>query len=877
MAAHLAMTTNNVKPSHANAALHPEEENFDVFLQEELAHIGGGRSKRLGQAETDRSKAESPWSGIGLSGGGIRSACLALGVMQVLAEANLLKRFDYISTVSGGGYLGSSLQWWWARQTRNEKAADQISFGVTADDFPYGPSSRIAISNEQASTLRQGIKNLDFLRAHASYLTPGNELTIWSMIVVVLRTVAISLLIWLPLLVALFVGWHILDKLYFIGWAKQLGAVSPFGTRLPAYWDADAMRTCEGKFICQFYLRAGYAAFLYLFLLAVGFFAFVAVVYGFLSRTPQSRRSSKFFAFSAAGSIVTIVAGLAWLAKDTASLDDSAAAVLIVIMLLAGVVIVWVLAEILTPPSLNPSYWLRRLIEKWLGRLFIPSFVFLAIGLVPVANYYLGTSQPDELSSPTGSFAGVFSLLSGVASALYSYYAFVRNIVPGWASRIGATVGSLIYLYGTFVLAYWLSIVLVEQPSFLYGSDYAVRLVAACLVLLAFILSIYGNINFVGLHRYYRDRLMEAFMPSDASVDIMRTRRTSVADGLSVTDLASASLADPKDADFFPKPYPLINTNVILVKDDNPKFAGRGGANFLISPLFVGSSATGWQKTETYVGQNGPMTLPTAMAASGAAASASAGYIGTGVTMNPIVAAVMSLLNIRLGLWVANPAYSAELPFMRIPTFMNPGLWAGVLGRGHRRTNRFVELTDGGHFENLAMYELVRRKLGIILVVDGEADPTIGLSSLVSARNRIEQDFNAKLEFFEDQGPELLVMHPKKGYPLNANYAASPFIVGKLTYDDGTEGAFIYIKSNVTEDLDFSITGYLASNPDFPHQSTTDQFFSPDQFEAYRRLGASSAQKMINCLGLCTTIFDPAAILNAYRTDGPKVSHAVPD
>jgi hypothetical protein len=390
-------------------------------------------------------------------------------------------------------------------------------------------------------------------------------------------------------------------------------------------------------------------------------------------------------------------------------------------------------------------------------------------------------------------------------------------------------------------------------------------------LLVALGLGFVANINYVGLHRFYRDRLMEAFMPNDRSVESQRTSRSAVADSLSVAEIASSSTADENDPSFIPRPYPLINANVILINDDYPKYATRGGANFLISPLFVGSSATGWQPTIEYIGLNGPLTLATSMAASGAAASASAGFIGTGITMNPLVSAVMSLLNIRLGVWLGNPASQEKRKLRSIPTFFNPGFLAGVLGCGHTRTSGYVELTDGGHFENLAMYELVRRKLSLVIVVDGEADPTISLASLVSARNRIEQDFGARLEFFKDQGPELLVMHPEKGYPLGVKYARSPFIVGQLTYEDETLGTFIYIKSNLTAAIDFSVAGYLASNPDFPHQTTADQFFTPDQFEAYRKLGVESANTMIGTVKLSEFIGTPEKLIGTYLAEGPRL------
>src|SRR4051794_35726653 len=87
----------------SNEAVSPSEQ---TVIDNEKAAIGIYRSERLGEAD-------APWTGIGLSGGGIRSATFCLGVLQALAEKGLLRRFDYISSVSGGGYIATSLQWWW--------------------------------------------------------------------------------------------------------------------------------------------------------------------------------------------------------------------------------------------------------------------------------------------------------------------------------------------------------------------------------------------------------------------------------------------------------------------------------------------------------------------------------------------------------------------------------------------------------------------------------------------------------------------------------------------------------------------------------------------------------------------------------------------
>src|ERR1700675_533375 len=104
--------------------------------------------------------ATGEWTGIGLSGGGIRSATFSLGALQALASKNVLKDFDYISSVSGGGYTSAALQWHWANDN---------SYGTSKGNFPYGADFQ---SNNRL---------LAFLRGHARYLAPGSGLTFWSL------------------------------------------------------------------------------------------------------------------------------------------------------------------------------------------------------------------------------------------------------------------------------------------------------------------------------------------------------------------------------------------------------------------------------------------------------------------------------------------------------------------------------------------------------------------------------------------------------------------------------------------------------------------------------------------------------------------------
>src|SRR5215218_7987972 len=124
------------------------------------------------------------WTGIGLSGGGIRAATFCLGALQALASKNVLKDFDYISSVSGGGYTSAALQWLWSNSG---------SSGASKNNFPYG------------SDFQSNNELLAFLRSHARYLTPGSGLNFWSLPAVVFRTIFLNMFIWIPLSAAAFI------------------------------------------------------------------------------------------------------------------------------------------------------------------------------------------------------------------------------------------------------------------------------------------------------------------------------------------------------------------------------------------------------------------------------------------------------------------------------------------------------------------------------------------------------------------------------------------------------------------------------------------------------------------------------------------------
>jgi hypothetical protein len=195
-----------------------------------------------------------------------------------------------------------------------------------------------------------------------------------------------------------------------------------------------------------------------------------------------------------------------------------------------------------------------------------------------------------------------------------------------------------------------------------------------------------------------------------------------------------------------------------------------------------------------------------------------------------------------------------------VPNHFHPALSA--LLRGYHERYRFLELTDGGHFENLGLYELIRRRVRLIVVCDGTEDRGFQFESLQTALRRIGEDFGARVEFLRTHTmKDLMPAAGGHAYPRGLELAKRGFALAHLYYPSDLDPAgrplagarpahLIYLKTTLVRDLPLELLGYKGRNPDFPDQPTGDQFFEEDQFEAYRELGYRLGGAMITSLGL---------------------------
>jgi hypothetical protein len=237
------------------------------------------------------------------------------------------------------------------------------------------------------------------------------------------------------------------------------------------------------------------------------------------------------------------------------------------------------------------------------------------------------------------------------------------------------------------------------------------------------------------------------------------------------------------------------------------------------------------------------MTVPTAMAISGAAANPNTGVGGVGLTRNRLIAMLMAFIGLRLGYWLPNFA-RFRLPFW-LPNHVWPGLSA-VMPAGHHENDWFLELSDGGHFENLGLYELVRRRARLIILCDGAQDPNFAFEDLQRAQRRVAADFGATVALPALTLERLIPHKTDHRFPeSDLRLSETGHVVGTVHYADHSTAMLIYLKATLIEGLPVELLGYRGANPTFPDQSTADQFFDEEQFEAYRELGFTIAERMM--------------------------------
>lgn len=319
------------------------------------------------------------------------------------------------------------------------------------------------------------------------------------------------------------------------------------------------------------------------------------------------------------------------------------------------------------------------------------------------------------------------------------------------------------------------------------------------------------NINATGPHRIYRRGLSRTFVEPALGEAGQEPR-------LPLTKLADAA------------PYHLVNATVNLPGSKHSGLADRGCDFFLMSRHWMGSPVVGYAKTTQWKMDQDEPDLATAMAISGAAFSSNMG-LGSIAPMR----ALLAFLNVRLGYWIHHPRHKARKWIDAYPRFLC--LLYEMTGWRLHEKRPWLNLSDGGHIENLGVYELLRRRCKFVLCVDGEADPAHTFQGLLTMVRHAQIDLGVRID------PDLRELRPNR----ETGLCRSHYHMCRIEYPPKPGattpeiGLLLYVKLSLTGNESELIQRYRGNNPTFPHQTTLDQFFDEEQFEAYRQLGVHVA------------------------------------
>lgn len=879
-------------------------------------------------------------SAVCLSGGGIRSATFALGVLQGLAHVGLLRNIDYLSTVSGGGYTGGWLTAWLHRE--GKPGRDEIM-----RELDPAQAAQVGAIDEETP--------VDRVRRTCRYLAPQGgaaSADVWTLVMTMARNLLLNWFVILPLIAAALLIPHIYYALVFAfevetplaaacTWQQQGPAAQWFlalsiaGFLIPSGYivlnfAGRGGQWSQGRFLSLFLLPAVVACVSFtLFWSATPcdiqlgptvFLAGVVPAAGWLV-IGGARQGMRGIALAAGALVVSI--GTLWLAShqlapnlEQRNLLRGAGTAILLIGLGAAAKRMWrhdpgsdgssyrmrvgprtIFAALVAGYILGAGvYWMASFgfgfgveLREFYAAFAVP--MLLGIGLLQMTVFVgLASDELDDSSLEWWSRCAAWLAIAAVAWAAAGFLVFYMADLIEAGLRAVTRFLSMDHASGSALLA-----VLVPLVSSLAGlaarnsgtnasgkpSTFSQVLQAVALPLVIFmllssvawanlrimermeyhtfeaapctparapaqpergnpchpggaglgeVLRLFGGlivfgllvsrlvpINRFSLHGMYRQRLIRTFLGASR-----RDRRPNAFTGFDANDdLRVHDLADVR-------PLHVINTTLNAVSTTHVGRHETKAESFTFSPLHTGNRFVGYRPASHYgsdgTGPGTGISLGMALAISGAAASSAMGMYSSKAR-----AFLLTLANARLGLWFGNPGSAKTWRRSEPPLGIEP-LARELLGLTTDH-NPYVYLSDGGHYENLALWEMVARRCRYIIVSDGGCDPAYAFTDLSNAVRRIRLDLGIPIVF-----PPLQQSREGQG-TRNVHGAIGTIKYSAVDGPGAPDGTIVYLKATLSGDEPVDVRNFAATDPLFPHDSTANQFFDEARFESYRMLG----------------------------------------
>jgi hypothetical protein len=880
-----------------------------VQIDERRKNVGSDPVSSTGSTY-DRAAA-SGLMGLCFSGGGIRSATFNLGILQGLAELKLLRSFDYLSTVSGGGYVHQWFAAWIKRRSFEEVERQLVPLPETGNPGSHPEPLR-------------------WLRRYSNYLTPETGLltadtwvafATWLRNTVLNQIILISGLLFLALLPHVLVLHGVVPRhfpavaavvgtifylsfvaIYFVGRdLGTFGSPNPSGKRGIGQTKGTLRQEGVQRVIVLplmvsalllalvFPVISGrtFGFHLVLTCVASGFLLLVlALTIAFAGRAPLSylkthHRTAQFdnvgdfwrmpkcwvhlwFAVAILGLLIACVlaaaGGAAWVFGSfilvaklwswTGTLFPRFVLIVAPPLFLGAPLVTMLLLVGFLGRTFRDSYreWLSRL-AAWMGLFMLLWTLSMGFSLLShrVVLWLLWKLRSVGIpafvgwlaSTVGGLFAGKSAKSSGANSDKASSFSAVEVV---------AVAGPYIFIAGLLLVISALAEKILTAiapagPLAVFATYIAV--LAICLLFAWRV-----DINEFSLHAFYRNRLTRCYLGASNI-----PRHPNPFTGFDDSD-ADVAVSDLVPAKKYLGPFPIFCTALNLTFGEDLAWQERKAASFVFTPLYSGYDVpwtaakrestcrfNGFVRTATYAYPETGVHINTAVAISGAALSPNMGYHSS-----PLTAFLLTLFSVRLGWWLRNPrVLDEDGSALGAPDYYPPpsppfsllSLVNELLGRTNDTSN-YVYLSDGGHFDNMGLYELVRRRCRYIVICDSEEDGALNFEGIGMAIRK------ARIDFGVDVALDLRPLQRMK----DSEYSASHCVVGTVVYPEAPDnpGTVVYIKSVLTGDEPADVLNYKKQHPVFPNDSTTDQWFTESQFESYRRLGHH----------VCFSVFEPA-------------------
>lgn len=749
-----------------------------------------------------RGPVESPSpgrTGICCSGGGIRSAAFNLGALQALLDAGRLQTADYLAGVSGGSYIAAAFAM--VAKTGDDGCSDDSDPELIREQPPFAPGS----PEEQ------------YLRNRSAYLAPDGKARLYLLYRILLGMLVNVVFVALPV----------------FGVTVLLGVLvyrHSFPTLVTCTPHSDVACTSAG-------------------------------------------------AFSSDSVSLPL---LYWLIP--VALAVASALLALTVMLLP-------------PPPRSET--VTRGLQIWSTRLLIGAALLALLTvalpeLVALFHAHGAGSGTETGARPANdnrvAAIGIAGLIAGVIAALREVFADASKAVGAFGKfrarvrlvvvyAVAAVLGPLL-VYALVVFSMLLALANADSAS------HRTVLVVAALAALALFVAMYrlADITALSLHPFYRRRLCTAFAlkrirPTPPVPDTARAGEEQASEIRGNADAPRAAdeqqfergIAVERDYDKLvrlsetgldPRKWPtLIVCAAANISEPGATPPGRPITSFTFSSSTIGGPLVGATSTRRFEELFGALktggsdlTLPAAVAMSGAAIAPSMGK-----SAPRAVTFLLALANLRLGVWVRNPRWVAGCTgaWRRRPTPIH--LILELLGR-NRVDSRYLFVSDGGHYENLGLVELLRRGCTRIYCFDasgGECEALGDAVALARSELGVQIDINPAPLMPGSAPPRNRRTHAVDGAKGNAEHerssdedalAAQVAISAEFTFRDGTKGTLVYARNVMTAGAPWDVRAHHVVDPSFPHNSTVDQLYTDQKFESYRALGAQAGSRALTLM-----------------------------